>query len=147
MLYILDTDHLSLLQRNNQIVLKNLTAVPVSQRATTVINLEEQTRGPLASIRKAQSEAEAARAFNRLRETFDFFNSIPVLTYEEDAVAEYQRLSTQKLRVGTQDLRIAAIALSHSATVVTRNIGDFGRVQGLLIADWSVISSDSNSTR
>ena len=46
--------------------------------------------------------------------------------------------SKQKIRVGTQDLRIAAIALSLSSTVVTRNFRDFEKVPDLKIVDWSI---------
>jgi len=42
-----------------------------------------------------------------------------------------------KLNVGRNDLRLAALALELNATVVTDNIRDFGRVPGLLWADWT----------
>lgn len=43
-----------------------------------------------------------------------------------------------KLNVGKMDLRIASIALEIGATIVTHNLRDFGRIPGLLVADWTV---------
>jgi tRNA(fMet)-specific endonuclease VapC len=43
----------------------------------------------------------------------------------------------QKIRVGTQDLKIAAIAKSLSAIIVTRNSRDFSKIPEIQIEDWS----------
>jgi predicted nucleic acid-binding protein len=36
------------------------------------------------------------------------------------------------------DLRIAAIALAHGLTVLTRNVVDFAAVPALLVEDWTL---------
>ena len=41
-LWVLDTDHLSLLQRAHSEVIARLRSLPLEQRATTIVNAEEQ---------------------------------------------------------------------------------------------------------
>ena len=36
-------------------------------------------------------------------------------------------------------MQIAAIALAHDLTVVTNNVSEFRRVDGLRVEDWSVV--------
>ncbi len=47
--------------------------------------------------------------------------------------ASLERLGTP---IGAHDLLIAATALRHGATLVTRNVREFGRVSGLDVVDW-----------
>ena len=49
----------------------------------------------------------------------------------------YLRLKSQKLRIGTRDLRIASIALAHGATLITRNRRDFDIVPSLQLEVWN----------
>ncbi len=41
--------------------------------------------------------------------------------------------------IGLFDMQIAAIALAHDLTVVTNNVSEFRRVDGLRVEDWSVV--------
>ena len=45
-------------------------------------------------------------------------------------------LARQGNPIGPYDLMIAAIAIQHTLTVVTHNVGEFSRVPGLQIEDW-----------
>ncbi|WP_308189044.1 type II toxin-antitoxin system VapC family toxin [Nostoc mirabile] len=44
----------------------------------------------------------------------------------------------QRIRIGTQDLRITAITLSVNGTLVTRNRKDFEKVPNLRLEDWTI---------
>lgn len=137
-LYILDTDHLSLLQRGHPLVLARLASIPVAQRAVTIITVDEQLQGRLAVIRRAKTQIDAAREYERLREAVQFFATIQILDYDAAAASQFDALRRQGLRIGTQDLRIAAICLTRQATLATRNQRDFGLVPDLATEDWSL---------
>ena len=53
------------------------------------------------------------------------------------AIIEFRRLRKAGLRIGTMDLRIAAIAMAHGALLISRNLVDFQKVPGLRVEDWT----------
>ena len=67
----------------------------------------------------------------------DAFRTFPLLPFDDAAlsIAEARRRSGSK--IGTMDLRIAAIALANNLTLVTRNVRDFELVEGLKLEDWT----------
>jgi tRNA(fMet)-specific endonuclease VapC len=137
MLYILDTDHLSLFQRRHPRVVAKIQATPLPQRAITIITVEEQLRGRLSQIRNARNAVSHIRACAALNDAIRLFASIRILDYDEEANARYEILRQTKIRIGSQDLRIAAIVLATGSILVTRNRSDFEKVPGLIIEDWS----------
>jgi tRNA(fMet)-specific endonuclease VapC len=137
-LYILDSDHLSLYQRGHQALGYQLLVIRPEQIAITVISVEELIRGRLAQIRKANQPQERIYSYYWFNKTIDFLQNFRVLDYAAQAEYCFQSLLAQKIRVGTQDLKIAAIALSQRARLITRNRKDFERIPGLALEDWSV---------
>lgn len=139
-MYILDTDHVSLLEKKqtaeSQRLLFRLTGVPPEEKATTIITFEEQMRGWMAWIAQARSLPEQVERYGYLNQTLQRYCAVTVLDFDERAAEEFQRLRTTRIRIGTMDLKIAAIALSHSATLLTRNLVDFQKVPGLKVEDW-----------
>jgi tRNA(fMet)-specific endonuclease VapC len=143
-MFILDTDHISLFQRYDAAVSARVLSTPAVELATTVITVEEQLRGRLAQVRRARSDAEVVRTYRSLLATIVYFQTITVIAFDESAQAMFNRLRAQNPRVGTQDLRIAAIALSQEATLVTRNRQDFAGVLSLQIEDWSSTEAEGS---
>lgn len=139
-LYVVDTDILSLYQRNHPQV---CTRIRLGRQnnliiKTTVITVEEQYGGRLAQIRKAQNPEALILAYDLLTATFSLFSQLEILKYDQSADDYFRQFRQQGIRIGTQNLRIASIALTHGGIIVTRNQKDFGQVPGLTIEDWSL---------
>jgi tRNA(fMet)-specific endonuclease VapC len=107
------------------------------QLTTTAINVEEQLRGRLAQIAEAKDATKQSFAYQRLIETVLLLSEFQILPYDEKSQDYYQVLKAQRIRIGTQDLRIASIALAHNGVLLTRNLRDFEKIPGLSIQDWS----------
>ena len=137
-LFVLDTDHLSLYQRDFEPLLSKLLSHPPDELAITIITVEEQLRGRLAQIRKATTATHLNECYRWLGATVDQLARLPVLYFDEKAATLYEKLLAQKVRIGTQDVRIASIVLSLGAVLLTRNSRDFSSVPGLQLDDWTV---------
>ena len=136
-LYVLDSDHVTLHQRGDIIVINRLAALPSQQTYTSIITVEEQLRGWLAVIRRAQQPKQLVSAYASLHRAIVYFSRINVLDYSEKAAERFVALRAEKIRIGTKDLRIAAIALAVGGIVVTRNQRDFRQVPDVITEDWS----------
>jgi tRNA(fMet)-specific endonuclease VapC len=127
---ILDTDHMSVLERREQpglgALLRRLAELPPSEVVTTVISYEEQIRGWMAYLARARSMAQQITAYGRLLAHLENYRRIPVLGFDEAAAMVFQRLRRSRLRIGTMDLKIAAIVLARDAALPSRNLSDFG---------------------
>jgi tRNA(fMet)-specific endonuclease VapC len=139
-MYIFDTDHLSLIQRNGQQgkrILARLSAIEEVEVAVTVITYEEQVRGRLGVLSKAKTLDEQVLAYQGLQQLVTDYRSIVIVPFSRTAALEHQRLRKAYPRLGNMDLKIAAISLTRNAILLTRNLSDFGQIVELRTEDWS----------
>ncbi|WP_410000388.1 type II toxin-antitoxin system VapC family toxin [Gemmata sp. SH-PL17] len=99
---------------------------PAQQAVPTVV-VEEMIRGRFATIRQAEAgkgPIDLPHAYDLFDQSFRALAAFRTLPYTAAADALVQALRRAKVRVGTRDLRIAAICIVHGATLVTRNARD-----------------------
>ena len=118
--------------------LDNVTLISPDEIAITTITAEEQLRGRLAQIKKASTTEALAMAHRRFRQAIYDLAKLNILELDSAAITIFEDLKRQRPRVGSQDLRIAAVAIANGAVIVTRNRVDFGQIAGLQIEDWTV---------
>ena len=113
MKYLLDTDHISFLQRRSG---KEFTRLMIrmgqyspADFALSVVSLHEQVLGAHNFINRARTNTDVIRGYTLLLETLQGFASAPILAFDAEAIAIFDELRRQKVRVSTMDLRIAAI--------------------------------------
>jgi tRNA(fMet)-specific endonuclease VapC len=140
-LYVLDTDHVSLAQRNHPAVLQHLAVTAPANLAVTIITVEEQLRGWLKVIRRVPRGPRLVEAYRALRAAVDYYRRAQLLDFSSEASELFDQLLDQRIRIGTLDLRIAATVLSVDGILVTRNQKDFSRVPGLRCEDWTTPTS------
>ncbi len=104
---------------------------------TSIVSYEEQMRGWLSQIKSVRRADRQLDGYLRLERMLQYFCLTPLLSYDQAAMDHFQQLWTQRVRIGTMDLKIAAIAIANDATLLTRNLADFSKVPGLRYEDWS----------
>jgi len=134
-----DTDVLTEVLLGNIAYMGRAATIPLHEQTVPVIVIEGILRGRLNIIRQAeagQTSINLARAYELFEDTFSDFRRLHILSYTEQAEALYHEWRQQGNRLGTHDLRIAAICVAHRATLISRNHWDFERVPGLVAEFW-----------
>src|SRR5262245_27509104 len=112
---LLDTDHLSVLSyRDNprgQALHARLRAA-ADAVAVTAITVEEQVRGWLGRIRSERNRRKLVRHYQQFLANFAFLANWPHVGFDEPALAVFEQLTKARVRIGSQDLKIAAIAIA-----------------------------------
>lgn len=137
-MHILDTDTITHLHAGNLKVLENLKKTEDSDLRITVITRIELLRGRFEFLLKASNKEELVRAQELLDRTEYLLSQIPIIPMDEKAGIQFDRLKNVKKlkKIGRADILIAAIVLSNSAVLVTRNIRHFRQIPGLPAKNW-----------
>lgn len=135
---LLDTDHLSVLRgdpgdRRTRLVARMAAAVS-EEIGTTVVTVEEQMRGWLASIAKERQARRQIRPYDELARLIEFFGNYPIVRFDAAAADRFDGFA--RIRIGASDRKIAAIAVAQAALLLTANRRDFEQVPGLRFDNW-----------
>ena len=136
--HVFDTDHLTLFDHGHARLRQRLLAEPAGSVGISPVTIQEYLKGRLAALARHPSGPPQVKGYANLVASVFLFQQFPIAPFDVACESQFQRLRALRLRVGTQDLKIAAVAQANQLVVLTRNRRDFGRVPGLLVDDWSV---------
>jgi tRNA(fMet)-specific endonuclease VapC len=131
-LFVLDSNIISYYFRGDAQVVPRLQALsPADIGVPTIVEYELRH-----GLMRLQPEASAPRmaALNQL------LQPVQILPFDSACAEQAARLradlETSGTPIGPHDVLIAATALRHQATLVTRNVREFSRVKGLQWVNW-----------
>lgn len=138
---MLDTDHISFLQRRSgteySCLINRMKQYSSVDFGLSIVSFHEQILGAHNFINRARTNNDIIRGYSLLTEILQSFKSAPILPFSDKAIAIFDDLRKQKIRVSTMDLRIATIAISQNLVLLTRNVSDFNKIPGLMTEDWT----------
>lgn len=130
MRYLLDTNILIALSKARPGLAERLEKIPTSAVLLSSVVVAEIEYGIAKSARREQNQ----KVFDHLLSGFS------VVPFDAQAAKRYGPIRTELERkgqlIGPYDMMIAAHALALDATLVTDNMGEFVRVDGLLVENW-----------
>jgi tRNA(fMet)-specific endonuclease VapC len=103
---------------------------------TTIVTVQEITQGWTAEINRCKTGRDQVRAYEQFENAIHDFADITILAFDSEAAEIFHAFPASLRRIGTMDLKIAAIACSHGALLLSRNLRDFTQVPGLTVENW-----------
>lgn len=135
---LLDTDHASVLKypdtaRCTRLVAR-LALVGDEPIGVTIITVEEQMRGWLASIAKERKAKRQVGPYRELARLFDYFSEFEIVPFDDAAADQFDQFN--RIRISTADRKIAAITIVNNALLLTGNRRDYEQIPGLRFDNW-----------
>jgi tRNA(fMet)-specific endonuclease VapC len=142
MKYLLDTDHLSILQRQTGKDYSNLAIRmahhPQSDFAVSIVTFHEQMLGCHAYVNRDRTQNNVVKGYEMMSQLVGDFKVLPLVAFDANAATVFDKLQLQRIQLAKMDGRIAAIAVCRGLILLTRNHRDFSKVEELAIEDWTI---------
>lgn len=135
-----DTDVLTEIFAGDAVLRARLDEIDADKRGIPIVAASEIVRGWLNLIRQAESGKARTPpdvAFLRLQQSLVNMAPLALLPYTAAAHTIVEGWKAAKIRVGTNDMRIAAICIDYGATLVTRSARDYAQLPGLTFDVWN----------
>jgi tRNA(fMet)-specific endonuclease VapC len=140
-MYLLDTDHITILQSESRPAIDRLQQrmrqYPAEHFAASVVSVHEQSLGAHEQVKRARNLKQLAFGYWRFSQLVNTYKKIEVLPFNLEAAIICDGFPAACKRVATMDRRIAATALAHGCTLLTRNVRDFQAFPDLRVEDWT----------
>jgi predicted nucleic acid-binding protein len=139
--YILDTNVLrAIFQHKGQQphLETRIKQTPYEDLYISIVSVEEVLRGTLELFRNHEKKGLLANAYAFIDGLLMDLDQFQILSFNLEADEIYKRMSSEAKRHGRGDCRIAASAIAHGYTVVTRNEEDFRSI-GANFENWFVV--------
>src|SRR5262245_48757264 len=136
---LLDSDHLSVLLDERAIryaPLENRLDAAGDALALPVVCIEEHLRGWLAMIHRVNDPYRQIIPYLRLKKIFTHLRHWSIAEWNEPSADNFARLGSLRRCIGSQDLKIACIALANDALLLSANLRDFKQVPELRVGNW-----------
>jgi tRNA(fMet)-specific endonuclease VapC len=136
--YSLDSDTVNGIIRGQPSIIKRVQAENPEDLWVCTIVLEELVGKQISQINSLRSQRKLfGRESQFLTSLMGILAIFPILSYTDAAEELYLSWSAKQRRIGPNDCRIAASAMSIGLTVMTCNGKDFSVIPGLNWQDWS----------
>jgi len=134
MKYLLDTNMCIFLMKGNADVLNHYIVKKECGLTISSITVAELYYGVFNSAYVEKNGTNLA----------NFLIGLNVIDFDSGAAIEYGKICTTLRKRGTpigqMDMLIAAQAKAYNLTLVTTNINEFNRIEGLLLEDWLMLN-------
>ncbi len=137
-MYSLDSDTVNGIVKGNSIIVQRVRAVDYADLWLSTIVVEELVGKQVSHLNTLRSQRRPlGRESQFLADLMRALSVFQILPYTDEAEVLFQSWTAKQKRIGSNDCRIAASAISAGLTVVTCNRKDFSALPGVTWQDWS----------